>query len=327
MITEDLYRKALSQTLSETDFKGFGVLQRGKVRDCYVAGGQRAIVVSDRLSAFDRIVATIPFKGQVLNGISSFWLEQTKDVCPNHLIRVADPAVSVVHECQPFPIEMVVRGFLTGSSPTSIWTHYADGARTYCGHALADGLTKHARLPRPLVTPTTKAETGHGHDEPISASQAVEQGLVGADEFEQLSQLALDLFAFGQKLVAERGLVLVDTKYEFGRMPDGRVVLIDEAHTPDSSRYWYEDSYRMAMAEGGDPKALDKEYVRRYLGELGYRGDGDPPPLPDDVRIEAARRYVEIYEQVTGRTFEPNLEAPLPRITKNLEAALSSSSP
>jgi phosphoribosylaminoimidazole-succinocarboxamide synthase len=317
VVKDDILRAGLSTTLSETNYSGLGQLYRGKVRDCYVADGRRVIIVTDRLSAFDRIVATIPFKGQVLNGISAFWFEQTAAVCPNHLIASPDPAVSLVHECEPFSVEMIVRGYLTGSSPTSIWTHYAAGARQYCGHRLPDGLPKHARLPAPLITPTTKAEKG-SHDELLTAAQVVEQKLATADEFEQLSQLALAIFARGQQLAAERGLILVDTKYEFGRLPSGKVVLIDEVHTPDSSRYWYADSYEQALSKAEDPRALDKEYVRRYLSAQGFRGEGELPKLPDEVRIEAARRYIEIFEQMTGRDFEPNLEPPGSRIQRSL---------
>lgn len=319
MINDDILHQALELTLDQTDYEGLGTLQRGKVRDSYVTGNRRAIVVSDRLSAFDCIVATIPFKGQVLNGISAFWFEKTSHICPNHLVAVPDAAVSVVEECQPFPVEMVVRGYLTGSSPTSIWTHYADGEREYCGHQLADGLDKHQRLPEALITPTSKAEKG-AHDELLTADEVLQQGLASPEDFAQLCEISLQLFACGQQLAAERGLILVDTKYEFGRLPDGRIALIDEVHTPDSSRYWYADSYEQAVQNDGDPRALDKEYVRRYLSGIGFRGQGAVPTLPDDVRVEAARRYIEIYECITGSEFQPNLEPPHERIRRNLEA-------
>ena len=315
---------ALSHTLGQTDYSGVGELQRGKVRDSYVQGDRRAIVVSDRLSAFDRIVCTVPFKGQVLNSISAYWFEQTQDICPNHLISVPDPCVSIVRECEPFAVEMVVRGYLTGSSPTSIWTHYHSGERSYCGHALPDGMRQHQQLPQPLITPTTKAEKGQ-HDALLEIDQIVELGLVDAKDFRKLCRLALALFARGQQLASERGLILVDTKYEFGKLPDGTIALIDEVHTPDSSRYWYADSYNKTMQDGGEIKALDKEYVRRYLSdELGFRGDGETPELPDAVRVEAARRYIEIYETVTGREFEASTEAPAARIESALRKAMAS---
>jgi len=317
VVDESTLRGALELTVDETNLTGVGRLERGKVRDCYVAATRRTIVVTDRISAFDRLIGTVPFKGQVLNGISAFWFDKTRDICANHLIELPDPVVSVVHECEPFKVEMVVRGYLTGSSPTSIWTHYDKGAREYCGHALPEGMRRHERLPQPLVTPTSKGEVGQ-HDELLTGAEVVGQGLASPDEFAQLSELSLKLFAFGRGLAAERGLILVDTKYEFGRLPDGRIAVIDEVHTPDSSRYWYADSYETAVDEGRDPRALDKEYVRRHLAQQGFKGEGRVPVLAEDVRMEASRRYIEIYEVVTGAAFEPNLEPPLERIARNL---------
>ncbi len=316
MLNDDILKRGLELTLERTEFTGLGALQRGKVRDSYIGSERRTIVVTDRISAFDKVLGTIPFKGQVLNQMACYWFEQSKDLVPNHLLSVPDPQVSVVRECKPFPVEMVVRGYLTGSSSTSIWTHYAQGARTYCGHGLAEGLKKHERLSRPIITPTTKAEAGQ-HDEPISAAEVVQRGLCDADEFDALSALCLRLFKFGTRLAAERGLILVDTKYELGRTPEGQVIFIDEIHTPDSSRYWYADSYEVAMSRGSDPRSLDKEFVRRKLVAGGYTGQGTPPTLDDELRIEAARRYIEIYEQLTGRAFAPDLTPPLERIQQN----------
>jgi phosphoribosylaminoimidazole-succinocarboxamide synthase len=321
MIDESTLRRGLKLTLDTIDLpeERVGRLQRGKVRDCFVdeAAGRRTIVVSDRLSAFDHVLGTVPFKGQILNGMACYWFEQSRGIVPNHLLASPDPAVSVVRECRPFPVEMVIRGYLTGSSSTSIWTHYAKGEQVYCGHRLADGMRKHERLPRPLITPTTKAAHGE-HDENISAAEVVSRGLCTASEWDRLSALCLELFAFGQTRAAERGLILVDTKYELGRTPEGELIFIDEIHTPDSSRYWYAESYEPALRTGGDPRALDKEHVRRELVARGYRGDGPPPAFDDALRIEAARRYVEIFEVVTGRTFVPDLEPPTRRIRRNL---------
>jgi phosphoribosylaminoimidazole-succinocarboxamide synthase len=319
MIDDATLREGLELCLVETDLPELGRLLRGKVRDSYVdaGSGRRTIIVTDRLSAFDHILGTIPFKGQILNGMASYWFEESRRVAENHLIAVPDPAVSVVFECRPFPVEMVVRGYLTGSSSTSIWTHYARGERAYCGHRLPEGMRKHERLPRPLITPTTKAGPGQ-HDEPVSAAQVVERGLCSAEDFEALSALCLKLFDFGTRRAAERGLILVDTKYELGRGPDGRLIFIDEIHTPDSSRYWYADTYEASLREGQDPRALDKEHVRRELVAAGYDGRGSPPPLSEGLRLEAARRYVEIFERVTGRVFQPDLTPPLARIRRNL---------
>jgi phosphoribosylaminoimidazole-succinocarboxamide synthase len=320
VIDEATLQKGLTLTLDRTDFSGLGKLQRGKVRDSYLSGDTRTIVVTDRISAFDVVLGTIPFKGQVLNGMACYWFEQSRSLAPNHLISVPDMSVSVVRECRPFPVEMVVRGYLTGSSSTSIWTYYARGDRTYCGHRMADGMHKHERLPRPLITPTTKAEQG-SHDEPLSADRLIARGLCTAEEFEIISEMSLRLFAFGSKIAAERGLILVDTKYELGRTPEGQIIFIDEIHTPDSSRYWYADSYAEALRQGTDPRALDKEYVRRQLIAQGYSGQGAPPVLGEELRLEAARRYIEIYEQVTGNVFVPDLESPEVRIRTRLRLA------
>ncbi len=317
MLDETLLQQGLSLTLERTEFSGLGRLHRGKVRDSYIGSGQRTIIVTDRLSAFDFVLGTIPFKGQILNGMACYWFEESRHLVPNHLLGRPDPAVSLAQECKPFLVEMVVRAYLTGSSSTSIWTHYARGERTYCGHRLPEGLRQHEKLPRPLITPTSKADLGQ-HDTPLSAAEVIAQGLCSAAEFELLSDLCLKLFAFGSERAAERGLILVDTKYELGRTGEGKIVFIDEIHTPDSSRYWYADSYEQALARDANPRPLDKEYVRRQLVAEGYSGQGSPPPLRNELRLEAARRYVEIYERITGRDFAPDLEPPLDRLRRNL---------
>lgn len=316
-IDPELLRAQCGRTLERTDFSGLGVKHEGKVRDSYVRDGRRTIVVTDRISAFDRVLGTIPFKGQVLNQIAAFWFEKTRAVAPNHVLSVPDPNVTVGRECQLLPIEFVVRGYLTGVTGTSIWTAYARGERVYCGHRLPEGLRRHERLPRPLLTPTTKAEQG-AHDELTSRDEAIASGVLSAELYDRAEAMVLRLFAEGQQWAEKQGLILVDTKYELGLDPEGRLTVVDEIHTPDSSRYWYLDSYERAMSEGSDPKAMDKEYVRRWLAERGYRGEGAPPPLPDDVRCEAARRYVETFERITGEAFVPDVEPPLERIRRNL---------
>ncbi len=315
--------QGLALTLAETDFPGLGERLQGKVRESYVKSDDegrriRTIVVTDRISAMDVLLGTIPFKGQVLNGIAAYWFEQTADLVPNHLLGVPDPSVSVVEECEVFSAEMIVRGYLTGSSSTSIWTHYDQGAREYCGFHLPDGMTKHQALPSPILTPTTKAPAGE-HDELTTKQALIERGIFTAEQWEQVEAMCLELFACGSKLAAERGLILVDTKYELGRRADGTIVFVDEIHTPDSSRYWYASGYEEALGQGKDPRALDKEYLRRYLVDQGYRGDGPPPELPDEVRVEAAARYVEIFELVTGEDFVCTLEPPIDRIRRNLK--------
>jgi phosphoribosylaminoimidazole-succinocarboxamide synthase len=312
-----LLREQCARTLGETDLPGLGRRIAGKVRDNYVRGDTRVIVCSDRISCFDVIVGTIPFKGQVLNQLAAFWFEHTRELAPNHLLSVPDPNVSIVRECQPLPVEFVYRAYLTGTSNTSILRAYEQGAREYCGHRLPDGMRPHQELPRPLLTPTTKAAHGE-HDEPASREQLIERGLISAELYDRAAELLGRLFDAGRRWVASRGLILVDTKYELGLDAQGQLVVIDEIHTPDSSRYWYRDSYERALRAGDPPAALDKEYVRRWLSDRGYRGDGPPPPLPDEVRCEAARRYIEAYEQITARAFEPSTEPPLARIRAHL---------
>ena len=287
------------------------------MRESYSRGGQRILVVSDRLSAFDVVLGTIPFKGQVLNQLAAYWFEETRRLAPNHLIDVPDPNVTRAVQCRPLPVEMIVRAYLTGVTTTSIWKHYEAGARRFAGHALPDGMRKNQPLPEPLVTPSTKAEKG-AHDETVSRADLIERGLVDGTTFDELAALCLRMFAFGQERARARGLILVDTKYELGRAPDGRILFIDEIHTPDSSRYWYASDYAGRVQRGEEPRSLDKEYVRRHYAAIGYTGEGTPPPIPDDVRVEAARRYIEAYETVTGRAFVPDTEDPLPRIRRNL---------
>lgn len=300
------------------EFKALGAHYSGKVRENYTTGqGQRIIVVTDRVSAFDVVLGTIPFKGQVLNGLAHYWFEQTKDLMPNHLVDVPDPQVMRAVECASIPVEFVVRSYLTGSSSTSIWKAYDGGARSFCGHALPEGMSRHQKLPKTIVTPSTKAAKGE-HDRSVSKDELFEMGAIEPELYGQLEAQVLELFERGRSLAQRRGLILVDTKYELGRAPDGTVVLIDEIHTPDSSRYWYAESYDEAMSKGENPKALDKEYVRRWLLEQGFSGDGTPPELPREVRAEAARRYIETYERITGSDFVPDTSPPQPRIRRAL---------
>ena len=307
-------------TLFETRLEGLGERVVGKVRDSYLGKGRRTLVVSDRVSCFDRVVGTIPCKGQLLNQMAAYWFEQTKQVAKNHLLSVPDPNVSIVTECKALPVEFVVRGYLTGTTSTSIWTAYAGGERRYCGHLLPDGLRRHERLPAPLLTPTTKAPDG-AHDELTSRAELLSRGTLSESLFDAAHALVQRLFAEGTRHAAKQGLILVDTKYELGLDELGELLVIDEIHTPDSSRYWRIDGYEKALAEGGSPAAIDKEYVRLWLAEQGYRGEGKPPDLPVEVRVEAATRYISAFEQVSGRAFVPDLEEPLARIRRTLALA------
>jgi phosphoribosylaminoimidazole-succinocarboxamide synthase len=230
---------------------------------------------------------------------------------------VPDPNAMRAHECTPLPVEMIVRGYLTGTTSTSIWVHYEGGARTFCGHPLPDGMKRDQKLPQNLITPSTKA--AHG-DHDVSASREEILKLTGmpAADFDTAARMAMALFEFGQKVCAERGLILVDTKYEFGKTKDGRVVVIDEIHTPDSSRYWLAKTYDERFRAGQNPESFDKDNVRRFLRERGFTGDGPVPVVPDDVRVTASERYLEAIETITGESFQPNLEPALPRLRKNL---------
>jgi phosphoribosylaminoimidazole-succinocarboxamide synthase len=295
--------------------------REGKVRISYgLDRGHRLFVTTDRLSVFDRVVAAVPFKGQVLNQLSHWWFEQTADIVTNHVVATPDPNVLVAHEVTPLPVEVVVRAHITGVTDTSLWRRYEAGARTIDGHRLPEGLRKNARLPRPIVTPTTKAHDG-GHDEPLSPAEVVERGLVDADVWDEVMDAALAVFTRGQELGAHAGLLLADTKYEFGRTDEGQIVLIDELHTPDSSRWWVTATYEDRLYTGDEPESLDKEVVRRAYVEAGYRGHGEPPALADEVWDTTARRYVVAFERLTGRPFVHGDYPVGDRIATNLREA------
>jgi phosphoribosylaminoimidazole-succinocarboxamide synthase len=320
MIDPQTLRAALPRCLVHTDFPELGDKYEGKVRDNYTTrDGRRYIVVTDRISAFDRVLGAVPFKGQVLNGLAAWWFQATRGVVPNHVVRVPDPNVLECVECTPILVEMVVRGYATGTTSTSLWVHYERGVRVFCGHRLPEGLKKHQMLPEPILTPTTKAPKGE-HDVSGSREEILATGKVSAADFDEAALLAMKLFAIGQRICADRGLILVDTKYEFGRTPDGKMVVIDEIHTPDSSRFWQKETYDERFREGRDPEPLDKDFVRRWYLEQGYRGEGEPPPMPDEIRIGAAERYIAAYEQITGAAFPADTEPPLARIARNLQA-------
>jgi phosphoribosylaminoimidazole-succinocarboxamide synthase len=314
MLADDKIRAQLDNTLETTELANLGDVEHGKVRDSYKLGDRRIIVVTDRISAFDCVLGTIPFKGQVLNQLAAFWFEQTKDIAPNHVIDVPDPNVMLVHECDQLNLEFVVRGYITGVTKTSAWYNYEQGVRTLCGNELPDGLRKDQQLPQPILTPTTKHEK---HDRNVSREEAIEEGLIDAATFDEAAELCFELYARGVEVAARQGLIFVDTKYELGRF-GGKLVVSDEVNTPDSSRYWYADTYDELFAAGQEQRKLDKEYVRTWLAEQGFRGDGEPPALTDDVRVEAARRYIQAYELITGRTFEVTDEPVGDRIARAL---------
>jgi phosphoribosylaminoimidazole-succinocarboxamide synthase len=320
----------LAHTLDGTPFRMIRgqPLERydGKVRDCFIdpAQRERIIIVTDRLSAFDAVVGTIPFKGQVLNQLAQFWFDQTAAIAPNHMLRVPDPNVMIARECEPLPVELVMRAYLTGVTSTSVWKAYEAGARTFCGLALPDGMRKNEPLPHAILTPSTKASKGD-HDVSVSRDEVLAMGRITPALFDRAAEIAAALVAAGQRHAAARGLILADTKYEIGidrSLGDGDpLVVIDEIHTPDSSRYWYADDYEARLARGDEPRSLDKEYVRRWLAnDARWSGDGPAPTMPAEIRVEAARRYIASYEIVTGETFVPDPREPIARIAAALGA-------
>lgn len=317
MTETTILERQLDHTINETDLSEFGPKYRGKVRDTYRTNGELILVTTDRISAFDHVLRQqIPFKGQVLNQTAAYFFEHTSDIAPNHLIAVPDPNVTVAVRCEPVPIEFVVRGYLAGHA----WREYASGKRRLCGAPLPDDLKESSKLSSPILTPATKAE--EGHDEDISREEILARGILEADDFDDLEALSLELFERGTQMSEERGLILVDTKYEFGRQNDGSFVLIDEVHTPDSSRYYYSEGYTNRLESGKAQKQLSKEFVREWLMDHGFQGkEGQSlPDLPDDFRIEIAARYIELFETMTGRSFEPDAHPdPTSRIRTALE--------
>ena len=297
-------REHLNHTLRETHFDAAGTRYQGKVRDTYRQPDRLLMVTTDRISAFDHVLhQTIPFKGQVLNQVAAYFFEATADVVPNHVLSVPDPNVTIAVPCEPIPIEFVVRGYVAGHA----WRVYRDGGHSLCGKSLPDGLKESSRLPEPILTPATKAK--EGHDEDITRGEAIGRDLIDAETFDQLEDWALRLFERGSQLAREQGLLLVDTKYEFGRRADGQLVLIDEVHTPDSSRYYYADGYEERLRRDEPQKQLSKEFVREWLMDHGFQGkEGQTlPDLPDDFRITVAERYIELYEMITGQAFDPDM--------------------
>lgn len=302
---------AIPDALLRTDLPGLGERVEGKVRDIYLQEGRRILITTDRVSAFDQVLGVIPFKGQVLNQLSAWWFEQTRQIVTNHVLAVPDPNVTIGAEAAALPVEVIVRGFITGVTSTSLWTLYDHGVNKPYGLDLPTGLSKNDPLPQPVITPTTKA-TGGAHDQRLSSAEVIEQGLVEPGLWEEVQAAALAVFDLGRAVAATAGLILVDTKYEFGLI-DGRLALIDEVHTPDSSRYWIAATY-----ESGEPQNYDKEFLRLWFAEHGYRGQGPAPTMPDVFGAQVAARYIDTYERLTGTTFEPGEQPAAARIRKAL---------
>jgi phosphoribosylaminoimidazole-succinocarboxamide synthase len=308
--------------LDEAHFPELPNYYRGKVRDNYdLPDGRRIIISTDRLSAFDRILTCIPYKGQVLTQTARYWFDATRDICPNHVIEYPDPNVVVGKRLDILPVEIVVRGYLAGTTGTSILTLYKAGQRHMYGIELPDGLRDNQVLPTPIITPTSKAFDG-GHDEPLTAQEIVEKGLLTQEQWDTLSRYALALFARGQELAADKGLILADTKYEFGTDESGNILLADEIHTPDSSRYWIADSYQASFEAGRRPASFDKDFVRAWVAERCDPYKDDIPEIPQDLIEETSKVYIRAFEAITGKTFvaDDSGSSPKERVRTNLAA-------
>ena len=318
MISKDQLRELLPSALEGTDLP-LPNKTSGKVRDWYdLSNGKRLIVTTDRLSAFDRILACVPYKGQVLNQLSAWWFEQTRDILPNHIVSIPDPNIAIVNVANPIPVEVIMRGYITGVTTTALWYRYSLGERNIYGYDFPEGLQKNQALPEPIITPTTKGGAT-GHDERLTCAEVVEKGLLDPQTWDQVQAAALAIFKRGQSIAHKAGIILVDTKYEFGSAADGSVVLIDEVHTPDSSRFWIADSYEERFSAGKDPENFDKEFVRLAYAEKGYRGDGEIPSMPDELWVAASERYIQIYEMLTGKEFLPGAYPVEKRLLENLK--------
>lgn len=319
MISAKEIQTALAYPLEETNF-ALPNKRIGKVRDSYsLPDSRRLFITTDRLSAFDKVLHSFPYKGQVLNQLSAWWFDQTTDIIANHKISLPDPNALLAIEVEPFPIEVIVRGYITGVTSTALWYRYSLGEREIYGYHFPEGLKKNQLLPEPLITPTTKG-TGNAHDERLTCQEVTSKGYLDKTTWDYIQTAALALFKRGQKLAENAGLLLVDTKYEFGKTKDGKILLIDEVHTPDSSRFWRAENYFDRLAKQQEPENFDKEFIRLAYIEQGYRGEGPAPKLSDEIWIGASQRYIEIYERLTDQDFIPGTYPINPRLTQNLKS-------
>jgi len=320
MISEKVILKSLPKVLKTVELP-LGKKHQGKVRDFYYAKDRRILITTDRQSAFNYNLGYIPFKGSVLNLLSQFWFKKAKKIVDNHLISVPDPNVMIAKNCQPVPIEMVVRGYMTGVTVTAIWYSYERGERFIYGYKFPDGLSKNQKLPKPIITPTSHpdAESGSHDDERLTRDEIINKGIVDEKLYQQMEKVSLELFALGTKICHRAGLILVDTKYEFG-LYNGKLIQIDEMHTPDSSRFWLADSYEERLKKGLEPENFDKEFLRLwYVNKLGYKGIGAPPKLPKELQVKLSQRYISVYEKLTGKKFKAFKYPIEERIRKNLK--------
>lgn len=294
-------KQNLNNCLTETNLD-VGLEKVGKVRDTYERSDKIILVTTDRQSAFDRVLASVPFKGQVLNQTSAWWFKKTRHIISNHVIDIPDQNVTVAKKCQVFPVEFVVRGYITGTTETSAWVNYQNGVRNFCGNELPDGMKKNQKFFKPIITPTTKSDK---HDELVSPRQIIERGIMNKEDWEYVSEKALELFRFGQSTALQHGLILVDTKYEFGKAADGTIMLVDEIHTPDSSRYWIAKTYAERFDNGVEPENIDKEFLRLWFKQnCDPYNDRELPKAPEELVIKLSNKYIQLYEMITGQTFE-----------------------
>jgi len=317
MIPEQKIKEQMKFTLEGTEFPKLGKKYKAKVRDCYLQEDKIFLISTDRQSAFDRILASIPFKGQVLTQISAFWFENTKDIIKNHVIDVPDPNVVVCKKLGVFPIEVVVRGYITGVTDTAAWTAYSKGGRNFCGNILPEGLKKNQKFNKPIITPNTKSVE---HDQKISGDEIIQRKLMTKEQWDYISEKALKLFRRGTRIAAKNGLILVDTKYEFGFDNKGNIFLIDEIHTPDSSRFWIKETYREKFENGEEPENIDKEFLRLWFKEHcdPYK-DKVLPEAPEELVVELSKRYIQLYEMTIGKKFAAETGDVTTRIEKNLK--------
>lgn len=321
MISKQKIIDNIPNVLRTVNISGFGKKQQGKVRDIYIKNDQRIFITTDRQSAFDKVLGFIPFKGQVLTQLSAFWFDKTKDIIQNHLISVPDPNVLLVKECKLIPVEMVVRGYITGVTDTSIWGSYEKGERIIYGIKFPEGLKKNQKLPENVITPTTKATSGH--DQRLTEKEILQKKIVSPKLWKQMKAAALALFERGQKICEKAGIILVDTKYEFGLNNKEKLILIDEIHTPDSSRYWIKKTYLKRFKKGLEPESYDKEPLRIWFKEQGYMGKGKPPKMPPEFLAKMSMSYMGIYEKITGKKFTPDMSKNVnKRINGNLHKML-----
>ena len=308
----DYIKTQLNNTLDKVNLNISGEYYKGKVRDNYFIDDKVVMVTSDRVSAFDHVLGTIPFKGQILNEIALFWFDKTKHIVPNHIISSPDPQVLLAKKAKTLPVEVIVRQYITGS----LWREYSNGINGQYGFMLPENLVQNQEFDKPILTPSTKAEYGL-HDEPISKQEIINSNLVTKEIYEKAEEYALSLFSEGQKWAESQGLILVDTKYEFG-IYKGELIVIDEIHTPDSSRYWVKDGYEERFKKGESQLMLDKENIRQWLIDKNFSGEGTPPELSEDIRILLSQKYIELYQKLTGKDFVPSIGDVSERINENL---------